>query len=128
MTQRLDHGPFARFIWLGLCLSGLYTLLTPESETVKSLPNWFDNLLGVSIVVGAGLCLAGSYRGDWRVAYRWELGGLALVVVTLGVLAVATELTLWQQFTLVGGLGAEIQLASIVLGANLWRALREPVG
>ena len=55
MTQRLDHGPFARFIWLGLCLSGLYTLLTPESETVKSLPNWFDNLLGVSILVGAGV-------------------------------------------------------------------------
>ena len=124
MTQRLDHGPFARFTWLGLCLSGLYTLLTPESETVKSLPDWFDNLLGVSILVGAGLCLAGSYHRDWRVAYRWELGGLALVVVTLGVLAVATELTLWQQFTLVGGLGAEIQLASMVLAANLWRALR----
>jgi hypothetical protein len=105
-------------------LSGLYTLLTPESETVKSLPNWFDNVLGISILVGAGLCLAGSYHRDWRVAYRWELGGLALVVVTLGVLAVATELTLWQQFTLVGGLGAEIQLASMVLAANLWRALR----
>jgi len=105
-------------------LSGLYTLLTPESETVKSLPNWFDNLLGVSILVGAGLCLAGSYHRDWRVAYRWELGGLALVVVTLGVLAVATELTLWQQFTLVGGLGAEIQLASMVMIGNLWRALR----
>ena len=124
MTQRLDHGPFARFTWLGLCLSGLYTLLTPESETVKSLPDWFDNLLGVSILVGAGLCLAGSYHRDWRVAYRWELGGLALVVVTLGVLAVATELTLWQQFTLVGGLGAEIQLASMVMIGNLWRALR----
>ena len=71
MTQRLDHGPFSRFILLGLCLSGLYTLLTSESETVKSLPNWFDNLLGVSILVGAGLCLAGSYHRDWRVAYRW---------------------------------------------------------
>ena len=124
MTQRLDHGPFARFIWLGLCFSGFYTLLTPESETVKSLPDCFDNLLGVAILVGAGLCLAGSYHRDWRVAYRWELGGLALVVVTLGVLAVATELTLWQQFTLVGGLGAEIQLASMVMIGNLWRALR----
>ena len=124
MQQRIDHGPFARFIWLGLVITGLYVLATKQDQSVASLPNWFDNLLGAAITVGAGLCLAGSFHKDWRIAYRYELGGLALVTVTLGVLAIATNLTLIQQLTLQGGLGGEIQIASIILGANLWRALR----
>jgi threonine/homoserine efflux transporter RhtA len=127
LQQRIDHGPFARFVWLGLAITGVYVLVTPQDQSVASIPNWFDNLLGLAITVGAGLCLAGSYVKDWRTAYRFELGGLALIVVTLGVLAVATDLTLIQQLTLQGGLGGEIQIASIVLGANLWRALRRDV-
>ena len=122
--QRIDHGPFARFIWLGLVITGIYVLVTPQDQSVQSLPNWFDNLLGLAIMVGAGLCLSGSFHKDWRAAYRFELGGLALVTVTLGVLAIATDLTLIQQLTLQGGLGGEIQIASICLAANLWRALR----
>jgi hypothetical protein len=123
MQQREDTGPYVIFVWLGLFVTGIYVLVTPESDTVASLPNWFDNLLGLAITVGAGLCLAGSRMKDWRTAYRYELGGLALITVTLGVLAVATNLSLIQQATLVGGLGAWIQVASIVLAAKLWRAL-----
>jgi hypothetical protein len=121
---RLDTGPYVRWIWFGLVLTGIHVLVTPEDASVASLPNWFDNLLGFAIMVGAGLCLYGTYRPDWRVAYRWEIGGLALIIVTLGVLAVATDLTFAEQFTINGGFGAEIQIASIVLAANLWRALR----
>ena len=121
---RLDTGPYVRWIWLGLIFTGIHVLLTPEDASVAVLPNWFDNLLGVTVLVGASLCLAGSYLNDWRTAYRWEIGGLALIVAAFGVLAIATDLSLVAQFTINGGFGAEIQIASIVLGSNLWRALR----
>ena len=121
---RLDTGPYVRWIWVGLVLTGIFVLATPEDESVASLSNWFDNLLGCAVLVGAALCLRGTYLKDWRAAYRWEIGGLALIIVTLGVLAIATNLTLMEQFTIRGGFGAEIQIASIVLASNLWRALR----
>ena len=121
---RLDAGPFVRWIWLGLILTGIFVIFTPQDETTASLPDWFDNLLGIAIMVGAGICLRASYLRDWRTAYRQELGGLFLIISTLGVLAIATDLPLAEQFTISGGFGAEIQIASIVLASNLWRALR----
>jgi peptidoglycan/LPS O-acetylase OafA/YrhL len=123
--ERLDDGPYVLAIWAGLLFTGIYVLLTPENHTVSgALPNWFDNMLGASITIGAGLCLAGSQMKDWRKAYRYELGGLAIIIAVLGVLAVATDIPLIAQFTLAGSFGACIQIASLVMAANLWRALR----
>jgi hypothetical protein len=123
--ERLDDGPYVLAIWAGLFLTGIYVLFTAEDHTVSgALPNWFDNTLGASITVGAGLCLAGSRMADWRTAYRYELGGLAIIIAVLGVLAVATDIPLIAQLTLAGSFGACIQIASIVMAVNLWRALR----
>ena len=125
MNQRLDRGPYVLFIWAGLLATGVYVLATPEDHTVSgALPNWLDNSLGASITVGAGLCLAGSRMKDWRRAYRFELVGLAVIIAVLGVLAVATDVPLIAQLTLAGSFGACIQVASMVLISNLWRALR----
>jgi len=120
--QRLDRGPYVLAVWAGLVFTGAYVVITPQ--IITSIPDWFENVLGVAIALGAGVCLWGSRITEWRSAYRWELGGLALIIVTLGVLAVSTELTLVQQLTLGGGLGGWLQIASMVLAANLWRALR----
>lgn len=120
--ERLDDGPYVLAVWAGLVFTGVYVMAT--KQIITSIPDWFENLLGLAIGTGAGICLAGSRVADWRVAYHYELGGLALIIVTLGVLAVATDLSLVAQLTLGGGLGGWIQVASIVLAANLWRALR----
>ena len=125
MPNREDRGPYVLFIWAGLLFTGIYVLATPENHTVSgALPNWFDNLLGLAITIGAGLCLVGARMKDWRTAYRYELGGLAIIITVLGVLAVATDIPLIAQLTLAGSFGACIQLASIVMAAKLWRALR----
>ena len=121
--QRLDRGPYSRFIWAGMIFTGIYVIFTPQ--IIQSIPNWFENLLGLAFAAGGTICLRGSFIQDWRTAYQVELGGLALITVTLGVLAIATDLTLVQQLTLGGGLGGWIQIASLVMAANLWRALHD---
>jgi peptidoglycan/LPS O-acetylase OafA/YrhL len=125
--QRIDrHGWYTIAVWIGLVLSGVYVLLMPEDASVASLPDWFDNLLGLAMVASAGLCLAGVVTRDWRRAYTLEIVGLGGVVVVLGVLAIATNVPLWAQFTLQGGLGAVIQIGSLRAMAGLWMALRTP--
>ncbi len=122
--DRVDCEAVSAAIWSGLLFTGVYVFATPEDHTVSgALPNWFDNLLGVAITIGSGLCLAGPQMKDWRTAYRYELGGLALIITVLGVL-VATDIPLIAQLTLAGSFGACIQIASIVMATNLWRALR----
>lgn len=119
---RIDRGFYTQPIWVGLVVSGVYELFVPETTRLRE---WQGNALAVLLVVSAGVCLVGSALKDWRVAFRLELVGLVGVIVTLGVLAVETRVSLLEQFTFVGGLGALIQIGSIRLAWHLWRALRE---
>jgi hypothetical protein len=131
--RRLDHGYYTVPLWFGLLFTGLYVLFTPESSSVSDhLPNWVDNLLGLSMLAGAGLCLYGALSGTkWfnhdmphRDSYKFEIVGLSIVCVVFGLLAWATNLTLVQQFTIVGGFGALLQIASINMIVQLWRAVQ----
>lgn len=124
--QRLDRsGWYTIPIWIGLFLSGLYVLMVPQ--LIHSIPNWCENLLGLSLSLGAAACLYGVAQPDWREAYRVEIGGLAVISVVLGILAVFGELTLAQMFTLTGSLGAVIQIASLRAIVEMWLALRKSV-
>ena len=131
--ERLDHGYYTVPIWLGLFFSGLYVIGTPEDSSVAAkMPDWADNMLGLAILFGSGLCLWGAARGtrwckpdaDLRESYKAEIAGLIVICVVLGILATVTDLTLVQQFTLAGGLGALVQIASINMIVQLWLAVR----
>ena len=124
--ERLDRRAFYTVpIWFGLLFTGLYVLFTPEDKSVESLPNWFDNLLGFAFAFAAATCLYGVAEHDWRKAYKMEIGGLIGICIVLGILATVTNLTLIQQFTLAGGLGALIQIGSLRAIVSLWLALRD---
>jgi hypothetical protein len=125
---RIDrHGWYVVPIWFGLLVTGIYVLFTPEDSSVASLPNWFDNLLGFLFAFAAATCLYGVAEHDWRKAYKMEIGGLAVICIVLGILATVTNLTLVQQFTLAGGLGALVQIGSLRAIVELWLALRRDV-
>jgi hypothetical protein len=120
---RIDrHGWYVVPIWFGLLVTGIYIVFSPQVE--KGIPNWFENLLGFVFAVAAATCLYGVAEHDWRKAYKMEIGGLAVICVVLGILAAVTDLTLLQQFTLAGGLGALVQIGSLRAIVELWRALR----
>jgi len=119
---RYDRGQYTVPIWWGLALSGIYVLTEPQILT--RITDRAENALAAALLLSAVVCLTGTRIPDTRTAYRVELVGLAGIVVVLGVLAVATDLTVWQQFTLAGGLGALVQIGSIRMIVNLTRALR----
>ena len=121
--MRLDRqGSYTIPIWVGLFLSGLYILWAPQIDPL--LPDGEENLLGLALSIGAGLCLAGVFISDKVKAYTVELIGLLITVVVLGFVATRVDLTLIQQFTLYGSLGAVIQIGSIrmmfKLGREIW--------
>lgn len=122
--DRVDRaGIYTAPVWLGLFITGIYVIATPESTTVD-ISNWADNLLGVMMTLAAGACLYGVTVPNWRAAYQIQICGLSVIVVVLGILAMVTRLTLVQQFTLVGGLGALVQIGSIRAIWVMWQALR----
>jgi len=120
--ERLDRiGVYTLPVWVGLFITGIYILLSPQVESGVS--NFVENLLGLLFSVGAAACLTGVFIKDWRAAYKLEIVGLVLVCAVLGVLAWVTNLTLFQQFTMAGGLGALVQIGSIRGIVTLWWAL-----
>lgn len=124
--RRLDRESiYVLPIWVGLFLSGIYVLAVPQ--LTHAIPNWAENLLGIALTAGAGVCLYGATLADWRRAYRLEIVGLSVVAVVLGLLAIFGDLTLAQMFTLSGSLGALIQIGSLRAIVEMWLALRRDV-
>lgn len=127
---RLDRGAYTIPVWFGLFFTGLYVLTQPQIES--GIPNWVENVLGLVFALGAGACLVGAFMGTrWfypkatlSLSYWLEIAGLSVICVVLGVLAIVTDLSLEQQFTMSGGLGALVQIGSLVLIARLAVALR----
>ena len=110
--ERLDRvGVYTLPIWVGLFITGLYILFSPQVEFGVS--NGVENLLGGLFAAGAAACLIGAVIKDWRTAYIIEIIGLAVICVVLGILATVTSLSLLQQFTMAGGLGALVQIGSL---------------
>lgn len=110
--KRLDRlGIYTLPIWVGLLITGLYILFHPQVEF--GIPNAVENLLGFLFAAGAAACLAGVFISNWRTAYKVEIAGLVTICAVLGILAAVTNLTLLQQFTMAGGLGALVQIGSI---------------
>ena len=120
---RLDRGMYTVPIWWGLVFSGIYVLASPP--IIHTIPPLAEDILAVELLAFALLCLTGSRIDNTELAYRVEIVGLAGIALVLGILAVATELTLWQQFTLSGGLGALVQIGSLRMIAQLTLALRK---
>ena len=123
-NDRIDRsGLYTAPIWVGLLITGLYILFHPQVEF--GISNFEENLLGLLFSAGAAACVAGVFINDWRTAYKVEIAGLVVICVVLGLLAFATDLTLLQQFTMAGGLGALVQIGSLraitVLGSALLR-------
>jgi hypothetical protein len=98
-------------IWFGLFFTGLYVL--HSSQIITEISNNFENFLGAAMTLAAAACLVGTRLNNVRKAYITEIAGLLVICIVLGILAIATELTLIQQFTLAGGLGALIQIGSL---------------
>ncbi len=127
---RLDRGAYTIPVWFGLFFTGLYVVMQPQIET--HIPNWVENLLGLVFILGSGACLVGAFMGlRWfypnaklSTSYWLEIAGLSVICVVLGVLAIVTDLSLEQQFTMSGGLGALVQIGSLVLIARLGMAIR----
>lgn len=109
--QRLDRGMYTIPIWFGLLFTGLYVL--HSSQIITEIPNAFENFLGATMALGAAACLVGTRLNNVRKAYITEIAGLAVICIVLGILATVTELTLIQQFTMSGGLGALVQIGSL---------------
>lgn len=128
--MRLDRGMYTVPVWVGLFLTGIYVVLTPQSQ--GRLPEAVDSALAALFSVAALACLVGAALGTrWfyptaklSTSYWLEIAGLAVICVVLGVEAVVTDLTLVQQFTLAGNFGAIIQIGSIRFIYRLWLALR----
>jgi hypothetical protein len=71
-------------------------------------------------LIGASLGTKFFYpKAKLSVAYKYEILGLVGICITLGILAGITPLTLLQQFTLSGSLGAIIQIGSLRMIARL---------
>jgi len=121
-VDRLDRtGVYTLPIWVGLFITGLYILFHPQVEFGVS--NGVENLLGLLFAAGAAACLTGVVIKDWRTAYIIEIIGLAVICVVLGILAAVTDLSLLEQFTMAGGLGALMQIGSLRGIATLGWAL-----
>lgn len=121
--NRLDRGMYTAPIWWGLLLTGIYVLAAPAPRLQGIAPA--AEFTGAMVLfVSALACLTGTRITDLRIAYRLELAGLVGIVLVLGWLAVVGEFTVWQQFTLAGGLGALVQIGSIRMAVRLAIALR----
>ena len=120
--ERLDRiGVYTLPIWVGLLITGLYILFHPQVEF--GISNGAENLLGFLFAAGAAACLTGVTLRNWRTAYIVEIVGLSVICIVLGILAAVTDLTLVQQFTMAGGLGALVQIGSLRGIATLGWAL-----
>lgn len=122
--ERLDRrGVYTLPIWVGLLITGLYILF--HSQVEFGISNGAENLLGFLFAAGAAACLTGVFLPDWRTAYKVEIAGLTVICIVLGVLAAVTNLSLVQQFTMAGGLGALVQIGSlrgiVTLGWSLYK-------
>lgn len=120
LPTRLDRGMYTAPIWWGLLLTGIYVVSTPGTN-YPGIPEPVDSAAASVLLLGALACLTGTRIPDDRIrlAYRLELFGLVLIVLVLGWLAVAGQFSVWQQFTLAGGLVAVIQIGSIRLAVRL---------
>jgi hypothetical protein len=106
-------------VWFGLFLTGIYVVLAPQSA--ERLPDALDNTLAAIFSLAALMCIVGAVLGTkWcmprvtlRTSYLLEIVGLVIICIILGVEAVVTDLTLFQQFTLAGNFSAIIQIGSI---------------
>lgn len=128
--SRLDRGMYTVPIWFGLFLTGIYVVLAPQSE--EHFVDSTENVLGYLFSLSAALCLLGAALGTkWfkpntklATSYWLEIVGLSGICILLGVDAVVTDLTLWQQFTMAGSLGAILQIGSLRFIVMLLLALR----
>jgi len=124
--KRIDHGPYCVEIWVGLFLSGLYVLIQPQILT--SISSGFENFIAAVLMAGSGLCLWGAAMGtpyfypnaELITSYRLQMVGLPIISIVLGTLAVATDVSAVAQFTLSGGLGVPVQIASLRMLVKLW--------
>ena len=128
--NRLDRGMYTQPLWVGFFLTGIYVMTVPHTSRV--FPATMEFSLGFLFSVFALLCLVGSVLGTrWcypdaklRTSYRLEIVGLIGICLVLGIEAVQAGLSLVQQFTMAGSLGAIIQIGSIRFIVMLWLALR----
>ena len=121
--MRLDRqGSYTIPIWVGLFLSGLYILWAPQIDPL--LPGGEENLLGLVLSIGAGMCLVGVFISDKVKAYILEIAGMLVTGAVLAFVATRVDRSLFEQFTLYGSLGAIIQIGSIrlmfKLGREVW--------
>lgn len=122
LGMRLDRGFFTQPTWLGLICTAIYVLLNPE--VIPAFTETTGNVIGAILGFGALVCLGASLLHNWRLAFQLELIGSALIIAAMIILDFTAPLTLFQQMTLVGGLGVWVQISSIRLMAHLIRALR----
>lgn len=120
--NRLDRGLYTAPIWAGLFLSGIYVLVAPPM--LHKVSGTVEDSMAAVMIVAAGACLAGLGIRPTHVAYRVELAGLVGIVGVLAWLTVESDYTLWQQFTLSGGMAGMVQIGSIRMALRLALELR----
>ena len=112
--KRLDReGAYTIPLWVGLLLSGLFIVWSPQVDPLIS--DGTENLLGLALAVGAGVCLAGTVVRDRIRAYQIEWVGLLITVIVLAAVGMKVDRSVLEQFTMYGSLGAIIQIGSIRL-------------
>jgi FtsH-binding integral membrane protein len=117
-------------IWVGLFLTGIYVMT--HEHVVRAFPESMENKLAALLLFGSTLCLVGASLGTrWvmptaklATSYWLEIVGLVCICVALGAEAVRVDLTLAQQFTMAGSLGAILQIGSLRFIVMLLLALR----
>ena len=120
--MRLDRaGSFTIPIWAGLFLSGLYILWAPRIDPLLSGVG--ENLLGLVLSIGAGICLAGTVIGQKVKAYTLQIVGMLVYCGVLAFVATRVDRSVFEQFTLYGSLGAIVQIGSIRLMFKLGREI-----
>ena len=122
MKRHDREGVYTIPIWIGLLLSGIYVLFSPQVDPLISAQ--LENELAVAMIVGAGLCLVGASIPDRITAYKLEIPGLIITFLVLGYLAVHVDLSLIQQLTLYGGLGGLVQVGTARMLVQLWGDIR----
>lgn len=116
--NRLDRGMYTAPMWWGMLLSGLRVLTSP-APMLTTVPPVHEKLAAALLFASALTCLTGSRITDLRLAYRLEIVGLTGIVLVLAWLTVVSEYTVWEQFTLAGGLVAIVQIGSIRMALRL---------
>lgn len=123
--MRLDRGMYTIPVWWGLLFTGLKTILLPHNEYTYfhevEWPEWFEYSLAVPFTIAAAALLFASAIGDpkfmpkvkQRTILITEFIALAVIVLAIGIDAIAKDEPLFHLLTMGGGFGAIIQIGSL---------------